>query len=147
MREVNILRNASTSKQTTGTLYYQFLGDQFQCDTLELADKNNAPNVSCIPLGEYVCKWTRSNRLSKLKGTDVYTYEVLDVPNRTGIRIHSASFFYDLLGCISLGEGFIDMDGDKELDLINSRATIKRFNELLDGNDFKLIIKLQPLSV
>lgn len=50
---------------------------------------------SCIPGGNYYLKWTLSTRLKK------ETFEVEDVTNRAGIRIHSANVVDELLGCIA----------------------------------------------
>ena len=42
-------------KQTLGMLYVfnDRSGIQFTCCTLELADRDNKPRESCIPIGEY----------------------------------------------------------------------------------------------
>ena len=137
MKTVELFRIESNDKQTLGVL--RFL--DFVCKTLELAWRNNESNKSCIPKGEYPCKWTRSNRLSKLKGEDVYTYEVLSVPDRAGIRIHSANYFFQLLGCISLGDLHKDINIDGYLDVIHSGATVSKFNTLMNKEDFLLVIK------
>ena len=138
MIQAFLKRNNFTTHETLGSLAIPELN--FSCDTLELAWRDNENDVSCIPAGTYVCKWTRSNRLSKIKGFDVFTYEVLDVPLRAGIRIHSANFFYSLLGCIALGHDYSDMDHDGEIDILNSRLAIAEFNKVLDGRDFSLTV-------
>src|SRR5947207_5696643 len=104
MREARLQRITDDTKQTLGTLtIVKDNGQLYVCKTLELPWKENQSNVSCIPKGEYMCKYTRSNRMSNEKGRDVYTYEVLNVPNRAGIRVHIANYFTQLLGCIALG--------------------------------------------
>lgn len=128
---VTLTRVKDTGKETLGVLTY---GD-FSCKTLERPWKDNKPNISCIPKGEYICKYTFSPKFMK------FTYQIMNVPNRSGIRIHSANFFFDLLGCISLGDSYKDFNSDGEVDLLNSRATIKKFETLLNNKDFKLIIK------
>ncbi len=142
MRKAKIIRNPSHI-QTLGTLYVEDKDGDYgwHCDTLELPYKENQSNISSIPIGVYHCKWTRSNRLSAIKGMDVFTYEVLNVPNRPGIRIHSANYVHDLLGCIALGFGYVDLNNDGVLDLINSRNTIAEFNSLMNWEDFELTIK------
>ena len=90
MKQVSITRITDDGKQTLGTLtVIKDDGQLFVCKTLELPWKENKNNVSCIPKGTYLCKYTRSNRISAEKKKDVFTYEVLNVPNRAGIRIHS----------------------------------------------------------
>ena len=141
MKDVNLNRFSGNTKQTLGTLsFIKDDGQLFVCKTLELAWKNNQSNISCIPPGSYTCKYTRSNRLSNLKGRDFFTYEVLNVPGRAGIRIHSANHFFQLLGCIALGDAHKDINADSELDVIHSGATITAMEEQLQRKDFRLII-------
>ena len=72
--------------------------------TVELPDRNNASDISRIPAGVYKCVWTYSPRFK----TDMYL--LLNVPNRSGIRIHSANMAGDasmgwtrqLNGCIAI---------------------------------------------
>ena len=67
-------------------------------------------------------------------------YLVKDVPGRSGIRIHSANFASQLLGCISLGSDFMDINKDGLKDVVNSRDTVKNFEAIMKGQPFKLII-------
>lgn len=109
--------------------------------TLELPYKNNLPEISCIPDGVYACQWTRSNRLSKIKGIDIYTYEVLNVPNRSGIRIHSVNYVADLKGCIALGMSLADINKDGIVDLAESKKALEDFNNYFQKEPFSLTIK------
>jgi hypothetical protein len=140
MQKVFLSRLSRGDKQTLGTLSAAIDSGVFVCKTLELAWKDNASNISCIPEGEYLCKWTRSVRLSKLTGSDYYTYEVLGVVGRAGIRIHSANYFTQISGCIALGSALKDINLDGELDTIHSGATVKEFNSAMMGKDFMLVI-------
>lgn len=165
MKIAYLLRAKSDGKQTLGAWVCQFLEEVFTAKTLELGWSNNQNNISCIPVNDekipyYLCKWTRSNRLSKeslerwLKANpqakpedcpeevaNVYTYEVFGVPGRAGIRIHSANFFFQLLGCIAMGNTHKDINMDGKLDVIHSGDTVKRFNQLMNKEDFKLVVK------
>jgi hypothetical protein len=127
---VTLKRAYSDDKQQLGDLSI----DGFKCKTMELSYKNNAKNISAIPKGIYTCKWTFSPRFMR------YTYEVMKVPNRTGIRIHSVSWFYSLQGCIGLGKSYGDLNGDKHADLIDSRKTIAEFEKFMNKKDFILEI-------
>jgi hypothetical protein len=141
MKEVTLKRFSNDTKQTLGVLtLVKDDGQLFVCKTLELPWKNNASNVSCIPVGSYTCKYTRSNRMSAQAGHDVFTYEVLNVPSRAGVRIHSANFFSQLLGCVALGDAHKDINNDQELDVIHSGNTIAAFENVLQKKDFRLII-------
>lgn len=72
---------------------------------IELPPRENQRGLSCIPYGVYSADWDWSNKLQK------YAFRLQNVPDRTGILIHSGSFAgdvtrgyrADLLGCISLG--------------------------------------------
>jgi hypothetical protein len=70
-----------------------------------------------------------------------YTYEITSVPKRSGIRIHIANYFTQLLGCIALGMGFADINKDGQTDITSSKVAINKFNQLMGGKPFKLIIK------
>lgn len=132
MNTLFLLRMDKTSKQILGTL---ILDENFTfCRTLELPWIYNKPNISCIPEGSYLCKYTYSPRFLKR------TYEVLNVPNRSGIRIHSANFSRDLKGCIALGDDVSDIDRDGLRDVTNSKKTIARFEKMLEHKPFLLVI-------
>ena len=144
MRKVALTRILDNGVQTEGKITF---GDKSWC-TLELPFKNNESNVSCVPAGNYPCKWTRSGRLSVLHGSDFYTYEILNVPERSGIRIHSANSFFQLKGCISLGESWADINADGFADAINSRKAVDEFNELMAGGEFELeILAPEPTAL
>ena len=108
--------------------------------TGELPDRDNASNISCIPPGDYAVKWTPSNRLKK------FTYEVLGVPKRGGIRLHSSNLMGDaskgyvaqLRGCISLGEKIGSIRRQKAL--LISRPAISTFETVLQRQTFLLRI-------
>jgi hypothetical protein len=139
--DVTITRSKSTKKQTLGKLVAKRNGATFTCDTLELPDLQNAPNISCVPKGTYDVSYTRSGLFKKS------TYELLKVPNRSGIRLHSGNYAWkkdgkgDIQGCILLGSGFSDINKDNNEDIINSRLTINAFEQFMGKTSFKLLIK------
>lgn len=140
MKQVVLNRFIDDGKQTLGILTTQGPKELFIAKSLELSYNNNLNNISCIPPGAYPCQWTRSNRLSQLAGHDVYTYEVLNVLGRAGIRIHSANYFFQLKGCIALGNALKDINMDNHLDVIHSSDTVNRFNVLMNKEGFRLVI-------
>jgi hypothetical protein len=142
MREVYLLRHPDRGIQTLGALVAPDGREIFVCKTLELPWKNNEQQVSSIGVGSFLCKYTKSTRLSMLARTDVYTYELVDVPGRTGIRIHSANYFFQLKGCIALGAAHKDINLDTHLDVVHSGTTVSNFNAIMKGEDFRLTIKL-----
>lgn len=128
---VTLTRTSDNGVETLGTL----TANGFTCYTLERPWKNNAPNVSCIPKGTYICKWTFSLRFLR------YTYEVTKVAHRSGIRIHYGNFFSDYQGCIGLGSGYGNVNNDGQTDLLSTRDTVKKFETLMAKKDFILVIK------
>lgn len=136
MKKATILRTFGNDKETLGT----FTTTGFECKTLELADKNNASKISCIPAMTYIVKWTKSPLFSLHAGHDVFTYEIQNVPNRGGIRIHSANYFFELLGCVAVGDSLKDVNMDSELDIIHSGATLEKLVSVMNKEDFELTI-------
>lgn len=94
-----------------------------RCHTVELPWKNNAKGVSCIPAGTYQMAFTMSNRFK------VPLWLVLDVPGRAGVRIHAANFAHQLEGCIALGMGRADLNGDGVPDVTQSKRAIELFHQ------------------
>lgn len=147
MRSGVLLRQSTSYQGTTGNLWIKNKRTgqmEYFCATLELPWYGNIPNYSCIPTGEYVCKWTYSPRYKRMMYILIEDYE-----NRSGIRIHSANwagdvrkgYRRDLLGCIALGKGFIGGSGiDNQLMLHTSRVTMVKFEKEMGGEDFHLTI-------
>lgn len=129
--KVTIIRRSDDGKQALGDLNT----GTFVCKTLERPWKNNQSNISCVPVGVYKVRWTFSPRLLR------FTYELQGVMGRSGIRIHVGNFFFNVNGCILLGDSFSDVNGDLEVDVLHSRNTIKAFENLMQKKEFTLEIK------
>lgn len=136
MERIILIREKSTDQGTFGRIRIGL--DYFY--TLELPWRDNQNNISCIPAGIYRCTMTLSSRFKKRM------YLVDGVNKRTGIRIHSANLAGDktigyksqLSGCIALGEkiGFIE----KQRAILLSTSAIRKFESLMNGQDFTLEI-------
>jgi hypothetical protein len=132
-----IINRVYTDKETMGNGYV--LTDDsllFSFKTLELPWLNNQHNISCIPEGNYdVVKYT-SAKLGNV-------FWIPDVPDRTGILIHPGTFAngnkINTEGCILVGAGYQDLDGNGTLDIIDSRKTLDRLLGILPDR-FKLYI-------
>jgi hypothetical protein len=141
MKKVKVTRIFGNIKQTLGTLTVtDETGIIFTCKTLELPDKDNASQVSCIPEGIYDCVYTKSKSFSESQHKDVFTYELKNVPKRAGIRIHSANFFSQLRGCLALGDSHKDINNDGQLDVVHSGQTMRNFEEVMEYKDFEIEI-------
>ena len=120
---MNAILSRTKSERETRGCFYVFDGDRsiLNVKTLELPDKGNAQNVSCIPEGKYLVK-----RISS--PTRGIVFHVLDVPGRTAILIHVGNYAagkdIDTEGCILPGLRFVDINGDGNLDIAGSRKAM-----------------------
>ena len=90
------------------------------CATLEPPDIMNTVFVSCIPTGQYT--------MMPFK----HTWEVMNVPGRTGIFFHAGNVIKDTLGCILLGQYVDKLKGDRAIH--NSGKTFRKFLALTVGD-------------
>jgi hypothetical protein len=51
---------------------------------------------------------------------------IQNVPNRSGICVHVANKYSELLGCVAVGKGYGDLNKDGEMDVLQSRITFER---------------------
>lgn len=128
MMKALLVRTDSSPDGTFGILYLE--NKKFY--TLELPDRNNEKNHSCIPLGTYECTYVFSPKFNKK------TYLLSNVKDRSGIRIHSANFSKELEGCIALGKSRGILNGVPAV--ISSKNAISEFEEFLKGQPFTLEI-------
>lgn len=90
------------------------------CKTLEEPWRNNAPNVSCIPCGEYKC--VPHKGLLVKRG-----WLVKGVPNRVGVLIHCGNTIADTEGCILVGLDHF------EKGVLRSRLAMDKLHKQLPG--------------
>lgn len=132
MKRVTIVR-LDRDGSTPGLVY---IDTKFFCFSLELPWKENARNVSCIPLGNYKVKWDAS----------VMKYRVLNVLNRTDIEVHKGNKLKDTTGCILVGTYlFLDEDSmltepDFEIEVESSQAAFDGLRGQV-GDNFNLSIQ------
>ena len=132
---VNLFRMQRSDQGTLGILVFE----GFKCYTLELPWRDNKRSISCIPDGSYLVKTRISPKYGEI-------YWVSDVPNRTFILIHpgnwagdtSKGFKSNVNGCILLGQKRGLLAG--QLAVLNSRITVKRFQNKLQMQPFTLNI-------
>ena len=93
---LTLVRVGQSDRGTFGVLRYE---DVPFALTLELPWKDNAPNESCIPTGQYICRRTRSPKFGE-------TFSVTSVPDRTNILFHKGNTIEDTAGCILVAEEF-----------------------------------------
>lgn len=109
--------------QTLGALLD---GDTPFCLTLELPWKNNANDISCIPVGSY-------RAVRAIYASRYTSFLLQDVPGRTGIFLHKGNFTTDSRGCIILGERFDVLVNPKTGQMVNSVSSSgDAYNEFMD---------------
>lgn len=121
---------------TKGTLGEVYINKKFFCYSLELPDRNNAVNISCIPGNiSYDCDLVNSPKFGEV-------YEVKNVYNRTNILIHVANFLSDIKGCIALGLDYGDFKGKRNTTkaVWDSSKAFDSFMEKLKKQPFQLTI-------
>lgn len=100
--------------------------DGFECYTLELGWKNNAHQISCIPEGTYQLGMHQSPKFGAV-------WQVLNVPGRNEILIHSGNTIQDTEGCILIGKSFGRLSNLPAV--LNSRVSFIALMKLLDPNE------------
>lgn len=136
--ELTLNRIFLGSSATIGEL---LVNDKHLCDTLEDRVRPEGEKVygkTAIPEGTYEVKLTHSPRFKKILP------EILNVPNFSGIRIHTGNSSKDTEGCILVGT----WDGEKEDWVGNSRIAFDELIALLEeatNNKEKVTITVKSL--
>ncbi len=95
----------------------------FEGYTLELPNRQNQKNISCIPTGLYNVVARQSEKFGDC-------YHLQNVVNRSGILIHTGNFYKDTTGCIILGSSVEFMNDYTKTHLLQSLQAMKKLNSL-----------------
>jgi len=133
---VRLVREPSSDSGTFGRFT---LPDGTALHSLELPWKENAPQMSCIPVGSYRAEMRATTNFGN-------AYEVKNVPGRSGILIHAGNFAGDMSkgmkansrGCILLGLGRGEQGGQKSI--TSSRGAMETFLAKMAGRPFLLVV-------
>ena len=123
MKSLTIKRISNSSYGTFGVLLDNFIPFAV---TLEPEWLGNIRDVSCIPSGQYTCRRLHSGRFGD-------TFQVLDVPDRTGILFHRGTVEGDTAGCILVAEEYGVLGDD--VAVLSSGRGFGEFMRKLDGID------------
>jgi len=131
MKQVIIDRFKITHNYSLGTCYVKHEDGSvdYVGKTLERGWRDNKSRVSCVPAGVYSLKLEHSPRFKKK------LWELYGVPNRSECKFHAANYWRQLNGCIALGNKHVDIDGDGDVDITSSRTVMKKFHEIMSGNN------------
>ena len=103
-----------------------YAGD-LELETLELPWKNNGVGISCIPPGRYQTKMLWSVRFGRMMP------RLLNVPDRSGILIHSGNNAENTEGCILVGTLRGQFVNNKATMVFGSRNALGQFISWLEG--------------
>ncbi len=121
---MKLVRDDQTALRTLGA-FFTDAGERI-CDCLELPWRDNAHDVSCIPVGTYQVEWL----WSEVHGRKLY--HITNVPGRGNIEIHIGNSVLDTLGCVLLGlsrtTGFLCKDGVTRDAVLASHGAFDVFN-------------------
>lgn len=125
MNRLIINRLDYQEKQVLGIIFvFNDLEKVFECKSLELPWRDNQKQVSCIPADEY-----KLRKIHSPKHGDCF--EIIGVPGRSNIEIHSANYFSDLLGCVAPGMNYADINKDGIFDVTSSKLAMDKLLEFL----------------
>lgn len=125
----------------SATIGELLINDKHLCDTLEDRVRPEGEKVygkTAIPEGKYEIELTHSPRFKKILP------EILNVPNFSGIRIHTGNSSKDTEGCIIVGT----WDGEKEDWVGSSKIAFDELMTLLEeatNNKEKVTITVKSL--
>lgn len=122
-KTLSLKRVAANADGTFGVLLD---GDTPFAVTLERKWLDNRAEVSCIPVGVYICKRVNSPRFGD-------TFEVTGVSGRSHILFHSGNSEDDTKGCILVAEQFGSINGKTAVQV--SREGFAEFMARLKGVD------------
>ena len=123
MKTLTLKRISDTKYGTFGVL----LNDNIPfVVTLENPWKDNQEDISCIPLGLYLCKRHISPRFGEV-------FRVTDVKDRTHILFHWGNLEKDTHGCILIGESFDPLNNIPGI--LSSKKGFREFMSRLEGQD------------
>ena len=131
MKQVIIDRFKVTHNYSLGVCYIKHEDGSvdYVGKTLERGWRDNKSSVSCVPAGIYPLKLEHSPRFNKK------LWELYGVPNRSECKFHAANYWRQLNGCIALGNKHVDIDGDGDVDITSSRTVMKKFHDIMSGNN------------
>lgn len=126
-----LVRLKHEDRQTLGRfMLYAGIDQICSFASLELPWRDNADDVSCIPVGRYLCTKRFSDRYD-------WHYRITnedgsDVIDREMILIHFGNFFRNTKGCVLLGQDFSDINHDGLLDVTRSKLSMRLLNSVAD---------------
>ena len=143
MKQFTLLRNYR-EHGTTGIVIDPESGEVI-IRTLEPPKRDNAKDnpktpaneAGCIPEGIYTCRRRDPKLFKKARFKD--NWEILDVPNKTGVVFHSGNYWFESKSCVLAATTVQDMnpkedpkfDPNKRLYASQSGDALKKFTKVM----------------
>ena len=127
-----LIRNLEGKRNILGFfLLFSRLKKIYECVMLELPDKGNQHNISCIPKGDsyILAPLSTDHRVARNTGKKVL--EIRNVKGRSGCWIHAGNDTDDTCGCQLPGFSYADIDDDPELEVTRSIDAMNGILELV----------------
>lgn len=125
---VRLIRYYSGLKATLGILKLPVAHSPIF--TLELPWRDNADNISCIPIGIYDVEPYTSEKFPNV-------YQIKNVPNRDAILIHVGNYAGDTHGCVLIGK---DVDSLTPM-VTNSKGAMELLRNEIGDKGFLLTVE------
>ena len=127
IKDIWVLRDLFFDQQASlGTFYvYEDSSQLFKCESLERGWVDNKNRISCLPELDTIIVKEYSDKFK----TDLW--ELKNTGPRSECKVHWANFFWQLNGCIALGNNRKYIDGDLIMDVTSSRDTVKKFHKIM----------------
>ena len=125
-----LFRDESSTECMRGTLVI----NQHRFDVLEPPWRDNRSNISCIPTGEYRCRFMARSSSGKYRNV----YHLQSVDGRFGILIHNGNIVNHTKGCLIIGKRRGRLGGRRAV--LNSRSALRELTRIAGKGQFKLII-------
>ena len=137
MKTVYLLRYKGGKKQTLSThLVVNERGKVlYNGYVLELAWRDNARRVSCVPAGVYPLKLEHSPKFGRK------LWEAYEIPKRSETKFHNGLTHKSSEGCYITGEYPFDITGDSLEDVLGSKDALQEFMDAMgDDTEARLVI-------
>lgn len=105
------------------------------CYVMEPPWRDNRPNVSCIPVGDYDVTHLKRSASGKYKDC----YHVHNVPDRFAILIHKGNTVRDTMGCMLPGARVGTLGGQKAV--LGSAQAMRKIHKITQRKGFKLHVR------
>lgn len=124
-----VISRTYTPNETLGALFVlEGSKKLFEGVSIELPNKGNQHNISCIPEGVY-------DMIKIVSPTKGKCFLLLNVPNRSNVEMHIGNYAtgkkVDTKGCILPGLRFDDINKDGNLDVVYSTQALETLLNLL----------------